>query len=199
MTKRFAQVLSYLFHPALVPSIGTLMVLATIPAHVPEGQIYFSLAFVFLSTYILPGFFSVMLRYMGIIESLHMKSPKDRRYPFLIAIAFFLFAANSLSKQQLPTEIVRLLLASAITLMILYLLLRYSKWSVHMAGAAGVTATAIYLSHEYGIMMLEIISTTILFSGLLGTARLKLKAHTLAQVVFGYITGLIVTFSCLIA
>ncbi len=193
MSKRFAQVLSYLFHPALVPSIGAVLVLATVPIHVPDEQMYFTVAFVFVSTYIMPGIFSVLMRYLGMIDSLHMKEPRDRRLPFLVAIAFFLFAANALRKQELPQEIIRLLIASAATLMIFYLLLRFSKWSVHMAGVGGVTATAVYLSHTYGVMMLEIISMTILFSGLVGTARLKLEAHTLPQVVLGYFTGLIIT------
>ncbi|KAB2808685.1 hypothetical protein [Phaeocystidibacter luteus] len=197
MSNRLAQFLSYLLHPAIIPTLGSLLVLTTIPEHVTEQQIWYISAFVLLSTYFMPAIVSVVMRRLGIISSLHMKDPKDRKYPFLVSIAFFLITANRLSGEEVPEEIIRLLLASAGTILLFYALLRVTKLSVHLAGIGGLTAVAIYLSHNYQVMMLEVIALLILLSGLLGTARLTLRAHTPMQVWVGYACGFGFTYLAL--
>lgn len=197
MSERFAQILSYLLHPAVIPSLGTAFLLWIVPMYVSETLFYYTLGFMMLSTYILPGIFSMLLRHLGLIKSLHMTEARDRRYPFLISIAFFLFAANALRNWPVPSELVHLLIASAITILIFYLLLRWTKWSVHLAGMGGITALIIYASRHYEIELLSWIALSVALSGLLATARLRLSAHTPVQIFMGYATGFTVTMLCL--
>lgn len=198
MTHRFAQALSYILHPAVIPTLGSALVMLTSPIYIPLTVFYYTLGFVFISTYLLPGSFSVLLKYVGVIESLHMKSPRDRRYPFLVSIAFFLFAANTLTDWPIPGEIAHLLLASAITLILFYLFLGKTKLSVHLAGMGGLTAVTIYSSWAYEVELLAVIALAIALSGLLGSARLKLKAHTPFQVYAGYSIGFTITWLTLL-
>lgn len=198
MSKKLAQFLSYLLHPAIVPALATFIILGAIPGHIPQQQVWYITLFVLLSTYFMPAVFSVLMKTVGLIQSLHMSDPRDRRYPFIVSIIFFLFTAHTLGQQGAPIEIVRVLLSSAMTITLFFTLLRFTKLSVHLAGMGGLTATCVYLSHHYEVMMLEIIAIVILFSGLLATARLVLKAHTMSQVILGYSAGLIITFLALL-
>ncbi len=194
MTHGLARIISYVLHPAIIPSLGTLLILNTVPEHITAQQVRYTTAFVFLSTYIIPAVFSLLLKQLGLVKSLHMSDPKDRRYPFIVSVIFFLFTARTLFSNGVSYEIIAVLVASAATLLIFLTLLNYTKLSVHLAGMGGLTATALYLSYTYHLMMLEIIALSILLSGILGTARLKMKAHTLKQVVFGYTIGMVCTF-----
>lgn len=194
MSKTFAQILSYLLHPALIPSLGTAFVFwATAKGLEVSAQIQV-IGFVFIATYLLPSLISVILKHLGIIESLHMNNPRDRRYPFLISIAFFLFTANTLQPWPfVPAEIPLLLLSSALTLIIFYLLLKIQKLSVHMAGMGGLIAILLFVSLQYEVQALLPLAMCFSLAGLLGTARLKLNAHTPFQVYTGFSLGFLIT------
>lgn len=190
MSRRFAQIISYILHPAIIPSLGAFLILNVIPEHITAEQIRYTTAFVFLSTYIVPAVFSLIMRQMGMIQSLHMSDAKDRRYPFMVSIVFFAFTGYTLFNNEVAIEIVAVLAASAITLLIFLSFLSISKLSVHLAGMGGLTATVLYLSYTYHLMMLETLAMVVLLSGMLGTARLKLKAHSLFQVIAGFAIGM---------
>ncbi|NVK05529.1 MAG: hypothetical protein HWD92_11945 [Flavobacteriia bacterium] len=194
MSLRFAQILSYILHPAIIPSLGAFLILNVIPEHITSEQIRYTTAFVFLSTYIVPAAFSLIMRQMGMIQSLHMSDAKDRRYPFMVSIVFFAFTGYTLYNNGVAMEIVAVLAASAVTLLIFLAFLSVTKLSVHLAGMGGLTATVLYLSYTYHLMLLETLALAVLLSGLLGTARLKLKAHTTFQILSGYGIGLACTF-----
>lgn len=195
MSRRLAQIASYLLHPAIIPSLGAYLILNLLPEHITSEQIRYTTAFVFLSTYIVPAVFSLLMKQMGIIESLHMSEAKDRRYPFLVSIIFFAFTGYTLFNNGVALEIVAVLFSSAITLVIFLAFLSLSKLSVHLAGMGGLTATVLYLSYTYHLMLLETLAIVILLSGFLGTARLRLKAHTPFQVLAGYTIGIVCTLA----
>lgn len=198
MTQRFAKFLSYALHPAIIPTVSAAFLLWVIPMYISKNVFYYTVSFIAISTYLMPGLFSIFLKRIGLVKSLHMSDPRDRKYPFLVSIGFFLFSANALRQWPIPMELVALLISSAITIFIFYLLLRWSKWSVHLAGMGGLTALIIYTSRTYEVELLNWIALSIALSGLLATARLKLSAHTPLQVLAGFCTGLLVTFACLV-
>lgn len=198
MSKTFAQLLSYILHPAIIPTVGAAFLLWVTPVYVSNEQFLYILGFMFIATYLLPALFSVLLKAMGVIQSLHMKDPKDRKYPFLVSITFFLFAANSLQPwENIPVELPLLLISSAITIFIFYTVLRWTKLSVHLAGMGGLVATLIFASGKYEIQILGLIALGVALSGILASARLKLKAHTPFQVILGFSVAFAVTISCL--
>ncbi len=63
-----------------------------------------------------------------------------------------------------------------------------------MAGVGAFSGLALYTSYYYGLQLLLFIAVTFLLAGLVGTARLKLKAHTPAEVYLGYLLGLGASF-----
>jgi membrane-associated phospholipid phosphatase len=60
-----------------------------------------------------------------------------------------------------------------------------------MAAVGALTGMAIGLSHYVGILFLNLVIVTLLISGVVGYARLRLNAHTPAQVYGGFALGFI--------
>ncbi|GGH70064.1 hypothetical protein [Phaeocystidibacter marisrubri] len=198
MSRRFAQILSYALHPAFIPTLATFFVLWAHPSMFAEYQVMQIVGFMFIATYLLPALFSLLLKQLGVIQSLHMSEPKDRRYPFLISITFFLFAANSLQPWQgVPMELPLLLISSAITIFIFYILLRWTKLSVHLAGMGGLLAVLLFTAHRYEVQILPLLALVFVLTGMLASARLMLKAHTPLQVYVGFSVGFGITLLCL--
>jgi membrane-associated phospholipid phosphatase len=63
------------------------------------------------------------------------------------------------------------------------------KVSAHMVGIGGVIGAVIALSVQLDTDFFYILSSLILLAGLLGYSRLKLNAHTPAQVYLGFVVG----------
>jgi membrane-associated phospholipid phosphatase len=64
------------------------------------------------------------------------------------------------------------------------------KISIHMAGIGGITALIIILSVVYRTDMTLLLCIALLLSGIIASIRLALKAHSPAQLLAGYIVGI---------
>jgi membrane-associated phospholipid phosphatase len=58
-----------------------------------------------------------------------------------------------------------------------------------MLGMGGLVGTFLGLALRYQVDALQLVSALVLLSGLVGYARLRLNAHTPAQVYAGFLSG----------
>lgn len=194
MEKKIAQVLSYLFHPLLVPP-AVLMVMLTL--HIPgysqftTGIKLLVLALLISSTVLLPVVIFSLFRRKGIIRSFQMETREERIYPYgtvaiLYYTTFLLFRYAGIQ----PLFSFYLL---NITLLILIVLIINIWWkiSVHMVAMGGATGVFIGLGYRIGVDLQAFIIPLILASGLTAYARLYLDAHKPSQIYIGYFLGLI--------
>ena len=91
-----------------------------------------------------------------------------------------------------------LIIGAIIILLIAHLVTLKWKISAHMIGIGGLTGVMIGLSQRFSIDHFWIILFLILTSGLIGFARLKIKAHTYQQVYAGFILGLFIQWSIIV-
>ena len=190
MTRRFAQIISLLFHPVLIPTIGFLLLF--------NSGFYFSmlsweakrfvLLVVFLSTCILP-MLSVAIMALSPKFDISMPESKDRLIPLLSTSVFYYLGFVLLGRVQ-AFPIFKLFLVSSVLVIIALLLISF-KWkiSLHMASIGGLTGTVFALSFRNGLNPLWTILIVILLSGMLGTARLILEKHNIWQILAGYVLG----------
>tara|TARA_R110002072_G_scaffold166964_6_gene320354 strand:+ start:2043 stop:2645 length:603 start_codon:yes stop_codon:yes gene_type:complete len=191
MSQQLAKVLSYLFHPVIYPVLGILIILNSVPYYIHSQATLLALIFVFTGTYIIPVLVSFLMLRLKIVASLEMKEAKDRRWPYLIGAISFYFTAAALNKIGLNNECYLFIQASAVVILLHFAMLRYWKPSAHLGSIGGFTGLLIALSLKYQIGLLPIIALSILAAGFLATARLSLKAHTTGELLFGYLSGLI--------
>lgn len=194
MGSKTARFISIVFHPLLMPTYAILM-LFNINSHylhvLPFNYKLILLGFVSLFTFILPAasiFFMVKLK---LIESLEMHSSKERPIPLIIVALFFYATYHIFSELPVDTIFTLFILGATLLVLISLLINYFYKISLHMMALGGLLATLLgfsFLIHQDIRLYLFLI---ILISGLTGTARLKLEAHTPSQVYTGFLLGVI--------
>lgn len=194
MGSKTARFISIVFHPLLMPTYAILM-LFNINSHylhvLPFNYKLILLGFVSLFTFILPAasiFFMIKLK---LIESLEMHSSKERPIPLIIVALFFYATYHIFSELPVDTIFTLFILGATLLVLISLLINYFYKISLHMMALGGLLATLLgfsFLIHQDIRIYLFLI---ILISGLTGTARLKLEAHTPSQVYSGFLLGVV--------
>lgn len=195
MSEKIAKVISIIFHPVLIPSLGFVLLL--------NSGFYFSmlsweakrfvLLVVFLSTCILP-LLSVAIMAINSKFDMLMPNSRDRIMPLLSSSIFYYMGFLLLSKARAFPELKLFLLASV--LVIISLLIISFKWKIssHMAAIGGLTGTLFALSFRSGINPVYSLLIVVLISGLVGTSRLILAKHNIGELVAGYGLGFSVLY-----
>ena len=132
---------------------------------------------------------------LGVIKSVYMKERKERIIPTVFTGFFYLLGFFLLNRiPVVPSFIKGFMLATILVIAIALAITFFWKISMHMIGIGGLTGAVLALSIRFGIDAWMIFSFILLISGLLGSSRLYLNAHTPAQVHCGYLLGGIVVF-----
>lgn len=194
MPRQLAQLLSYLFHPAIYPILGTFVLLRTLPMQYPSQMILLTVGMVFCGTYLIPVIASVLLFRHGLLPNLQMQQARDRRLPYIFSAVSFYFTSLLLRQVDVLHEAYLFLLASATVIIIHLLLLPYTKPSAHLAGLGGFLGLMLALSFRYGLNFWPYIALLVLLSGIVASARLRLNAHTVPELWLGFLSGLAVVF-----
>lgn len=192
-----SQLISYLFHPAIVPAFGILLIIKGLPHYIEPTLFLYIIGMVILGTYIFPLILAYLLVKLKLIPNLTMENAKDRRLPFLISILFFFMTAQALANLPIPNEPARFILGGGLSILVLWIFLPFKKVSAHLAGMGGITALLFYLSVTYSQNYLLLISFQIVLSGIVASARLILKAHTPLEVALGFLVGISCTSAAL--
>ncbi|MCK5028038.1 MAG: hypothetical protein KAR57_00285 [Bacteroidales bacterium] len=195
MGKVSARILSILFHPMLLPSIGILILFnsGSILDFLPFQAKKIILLIVFVSTCILPLTFVPFFIFQKIIKNVQMENNKERLIPFFVTSILYFFCYYMLRRLGAPQTIVLFVLAAAINVFTLFLLSFKYKISAHMAGIGGLTGALIAISFILKINLEYFIIGAIIVSGIIGYSRLKLETHKQYQIYIGWFTGLIIS------
>ena len=191
MIQKLCKLISYIFHPALMPVVGYLLfffLLSTEPFG--KRQILF-LSLIFLGTFVVPAFFLLTLRYTGFISSLNVENRKDRAVPFMFTTIFYtLLAYLMIQKVGYEIQIVLLTGGVALSMCVTTLVTLFHKTSVHTVGISGLLG--FLFSFQVANTSLELLlPIVILFflTEMVITSRLYLKAHTPNEVWSGFVIG----------
>jgi membrane-associated phospholipid phosphatase len=195
MPEKLAKIISALFHPVLLPTLGFLLMFTAgfYDSMLTKEARQFILLVVFFSTATLPMLAIAILALNSKFDFL-MPDSRDRILPLLFASVFFYVGFILLSRIHFISMFKLFMIASV--LLIVALLLISFKWniSIHMAAAGAVTATLFALSFRAGVNPVYAVIAVVLVSGLLGTARLALNKNNLLQVAAGYILGFVILY-----
>ena len=118
-----------------------------------------------------------------------MKERKDRYVPIIITFFLFVFCFYLIRRIDIPSMFYSFLLGGLISLLITFFITIGFKISIHMVGMGGLVALIIFISFYVKVNLSFYLILVILFSGITGTARLLLNAHTPVEVYSGFVTG----------
>jgi len=188
-----AKFISYLFHPLFIPTLSTGLILLTNPLEfrgllIPPLQI---LLMAGMYTIFYPLITIVILKALKFIDSFEMPNRKERFIPFIATFVFFLwgFVVFKSDELGLPKILPASALGAAISVGLSFAFNVFEKISIHAVGMGGLTGLALWLMIYSPFDVKLILMLAVAISGLVCTARLVLKAHTMREIIVGFGLG----------
>jgi hypothetical protein len=192
---RLAKILSVLFHPLLMPTYGFLLIFCTknyIATFTPFNLKLVILGITFVFTFVLPAINSLILLKAKRISSLHMETSRERAIPYFSTSLYFFALYYLFHSAEFPPVFVILILGAGISILLTFIINFKWKISAHAIGVGGIVGATLGMSYRLMIDLRYILILVILLAGVVGYARLKLNAHTPAQVYTGFLMGFFV-------
>ena len=192
MEKKIARIISWAFHPLLMPLYGLIIIF--------NLKIYsaFSMAFsvkilmlvmVFFSCVMFPVILMAILYRTGRIRSVYLATREERIYPFLGTMLAYYITYYLLSRTGIPALYPAFFLAA--TLLAAVFLLSSLRWkpSIHTGGMGALTALVLAVSLRLSMGLVPPVCALLFLAGVIATARLRLNAHSPAEVYAGFFIG----------
>jgi hypothetical protein len=198
-----ATLFSVLFHPVILPTYVFACLVFFAPATfstLSEQGRYYLLLLIFITTCILPIFLLTIFlqltnRTMN-FKTFFMGNRRDRILPYLLIAVFYSGLAYVFDAYLHMSGLIIYLVASiGVTILVLALITLFYKVSAHATGLSGAVVILVMLSTRFADNDLFYpILTFIFITGLVLSSRLFLKAHTVKEIIFGVVTGVVVNF-----
>lgn len=199
MSRRFATIISYLFHPLLASTYAAAFLIYSNPhlfAFSRKTDQLVWMGMIFLLTFIMPVVWVILMKKLELIDSLHLIDRKERIIPYIATATFYLWTfmlfkpgahANLFANRYLSL----MMLGATFAVFIGFFVNIFAKISLHTIAAGGFIALAMIMMgiSDYDLKLFLV--AVVLLSGLIGTARLILEAHTEPEVLWGYAAGFI--------
>ncbi len=189
--KKIAPVVSYLFHPLIIPTLGLLLILnsgtyLSLLDPTVKRAILFVMA---LGTLIFPLILVPILYYRNLVTSLRYATNQERMIPYLIVLILYIITFVYFMRLPLNRVIHAYMMSVTTTLFLLLLLNLKFRLCFHTTALGGLTGLIIGLIILYETPLLGILIISLLAAGLTGTARLVTGAQRAGEVFWGYLLG----------
>lgn len=184
---RLSKFVSVFLHPLLMPLYAMFVMLFATQegAFLNNRAVLFLIGIIFFFTCFFPLVYIGLLWKIGFVNSFAIQNRKQRVTPlifggFMSYICYIVLTQirglNSLFSEMFFALSLFLILLATITL--------FWKISLHMAAIGGLLTIIFAFTDSFGLFF-----ATLLLAGLLGTARLHLRAHNSVQVYVGFTLG----------
>lgn len=194
--KSIAHLISTIFQPLLMPIYGVMLLFVYTYFGVHYLQQFWVIIIpVALFSFAIPAILIFILYKIGVISDLSLKIRSERIYPYVITLISYSVMIFFYYRMHMPTWFL-MIMVSTVAIMIVAILITL-KWkiSAHMFGIGGLIGGAMSVSYfvEHSNPYFMFMGLFII-AGLVGTSRLILKRHTLAQVIAGFLLGFFLSF-----
>jgi hypothetical protein len=189
-----ARIISFIFHPLFIPvyiSWFLIYMNPLFPAIGGSGKLLLLLRFVVMYT-VFPLITVLLAKGLGFIQSIYLKSQKDRIIPYVVCGIYYFWMWYVLKNQpEFPRYFVLLSLAIFIASSLGLIINSFIKVSMHTI-SAGVMITFILLlafwtDVNYGFY----IAIAFLLAGAVSSARLVNSDHNPAEIYIGLAIGIV--------
>lgn len=189
---RIYKIISTILHPIVIPTIGVMLYFLLIPNNFYSNQKLTILSLVFVITYLIPLLILILFKRLKLIKSYQTESIKERKLPVALMIVLFYLLGSTINNIANLRELGLLFYATSIGLFFIYILFFFKiKASIHLLSLGIPTGFFIALSSNYSQSYLIVVIIIILLAGILGSARLHLKAHTTKEIYIGFFLGIL--------
>lgn len=190
MIQILSKILSYIFHPLLIPTWFVILLFHTNPFTFAGMPTWLVIGIVFVNTFMFPAISILMMRKLDFIESLEMPDKQQRIIPLVATIIFYVWAYLAIKKTNYPIVMNIFMLGTLASLFISFFINVFQKLSLHMVGISGALTAVLLLVFISPADMSYYFLVMVLLAGAIATARLYLNAHTMKEVYTGFMVGM---------
>ena len=187
-----ARIMSMLFTPFYLPLVGLVaLFLFSYMSLLPLAYKLPMLLMVYISTILMPSLLIHLYRKFQGWTSKELGRKERRVVPYLISILCYFGCFFLMEYRNTPRVISIILVAALVIQMVCALINVWWKISTHTAAIGGVAGGLVVYSIAFSFNPISWLAFVILLAGMVGTARMILRQHTLAQVVTGFLVGVV--------
>ncbi len=187
-----ARLLSVVFRPYHMPVVGFAALFTfTYLSLLPWPYKLTVLAMVCAFTILLPRLCIYVYRRLNGWNPVQLRTREKRAIPYLLFILSYAACLYLMSRMHMPRYMCGILVSALLIQVVCATVNVWWKISVHSAGAGGVVGALVAYSTLFMFNPVWWLCVTILVSGAVGTARMLLRQHSLAQVVAGTLVGVV--------
>jgi hypothetical protein len=194
----FAQLVSYLFHPLFISSyvMGFLLFLHPYAFTGFDHRLrVLRFLHVLIFNALFPGFVVFLAWRLKFIQSMHMRTAKERIIPYVINMIFYWwtwYAFKSLG--DMPDFVVHFTLGAFLAICGAWFCNIYYKISMHSIAAGGALLFIFLFTFSDPYASGLYLSVAVLVTGLICTARLISGEHTLFELYSGLFVGMLAQY-----
>ena len=190
----FAHFFSYVFHPLFIPLYAVAFLVFIHPSYFSGFSQYEKYKILFatiLNSVFFPAFSVLLMKGLGFIKSVFLKTQQERIGPYLSSMIFYFWTAWVFFKFQpqlapiLPSFMTGVFITSVIALLANI----YFKISMHTLGMGGLLGLFLIIFTGNTMLMTWPLSIALLITGLVCTSRLIISNHTAKEIYWGLFWG----------
>jgi len=188
----FGHLVSFVFHPLFIPSYITAFLVYADPyafAGVADRLKMFKVLSVVFSTAFLPLFSVALMKQLGFIESIFLRTQKDRIIPYIVSMIFYFWAwyvSKNVHDNPAQTAMLLAVFLSCIAGMMANI---YYKISMHGIAVGALLVFFMWLAFNGVVGGGSLLSIAILITGLVCMARFIVSDHNPFEVYSGLLAG----------
>lgn len=188
---RAASVISYILHPLWAPTAGIFILThsGTYVADLNENMKNLIYLVIATLTFVIPVCMIPLYFYFKIIRNVEITRRRERLLPLYITLISYIAAYILIKRLPVSQLYGRFIFSSCMALLIVIVITHFWQISAHMTALGGLAGLVIVLSKKLGADLMLYLLLLLLLSGIAGSARLKLNAHSSGQVYSGYLIG----------
>ncbi len=198
VSRFFAHVLSYIFHPLFIPLYVTWFLAFVHPSYFSGFSVVGKkklLLLITINAFVFPVITVLLLKALGFIESIFLKTQKDRIIPYIASGTFFFWTQYVLREQNyVPRILVAFMFGVFISSSAALISNIYYKISMHAIGMGGLIGLFLVIMQQNTMLMTWPLSLVILLAGLVCTSRMIVSDHRPKEIYMGILVGLFCQF-----
>ena len=198
VTRFFAHLFSYIFHPLFIPLYVSWFLMFIQPSYFSGFSAFGKNRLLFLVVLNAVGFPAItilLLKGLGFISSVFLRTQRDRIIPYIASMTFYFWTQYVLREQNyVPRILVAFMFGVFISCSAALIANIYYKISMHAIGMGGLLGLFLVIMQQGTMLMTWPLSLAFLLTGFVCTSRLIVSDHRPKEIYAGLVVGLFCQF-----
>ena len=187
-----ARLISMVFTPFYLPTVGLIcLFMFSYMSQMPWSYKFQLLTMVYLLTVVLPTVLIHFYRRHHGWSLIDLGQKERRAVPYVISILCYFLCIYLMEFLHIPHFMMSIVTAALFIQITCAMINVWWKISTHTAAIGGVAGALFVFAEFFGFNPVWWLSLTFILAGILGTSRMILRQHSLAQVIAGFFVGVV--------